>query len=389
MIRPDVSTPRKRIVAATSAMALLLVGYAGTQDYFEAAAFVVRAAGMTGVARSAAALEADAVSEAAVTISWRDGELRGRTYTPSSLSGRPILLVPGVHAAGIDEPRLINFAREIAATGHPVLTAELTDLARYQITPRTTDMIEDAADWATQYWARVMPARDRAAAIMGISFGGGLSVVAASRMGGRVGWVLSFGGHGDLPRTLRYLCTGILADGRVRPPHDYGVVIILLGVADRVVPAEQVEPLRQGILAFLNASHLDMVDKPRAALEFERAKKLAETLPEPARTFMAWVNTRDVAHLGPALLPHVAAMGDDPALSPVRNPAPSAPVYLLHGADDNVIPAAESEMLAADLRARGGRVTQLSTPLITHAEVDHPPEVGEIWRLIRFWAGPL
>ena len=131
-------------------MALLLVGYAGTQDYFEAAAFVVRAAGMTGVARSAAALEADAVSEAAVTISWRDGELRGRTYTPSSLSGRPILLVPGVHAAGIDEPRLINFAREIAATGHPVLTAELTDLARYQITPRTTDMIEDSADWATQ-----------------------------------------------------------------------------------------------------------------------------------------------------------------------------------------------------------------------------------------------
>jgi dienelactone hydrolase len=380
---------RKRIVAATSTMALLLVGYAGTQDYFEAAAFVVRAAGMKGVARSAASLEADVVSEAPVTVAWREGQLRGRTYTPSSLSGRPIVLVPGVHASGIDEPRLINFAREIAATGHPVLTAELIDLARYQITPRTTDMIEDAADWATQNWARVMPARDRAAAIMGISFGGGLGVVAASRMGGRVGWVLSFGGHGDLPRTLRYLCTGVLADGRVRPPHDYGVVIILLGVADRVVPPEQVEPLRQGIRTFLNASHIDMVDKPRAALEFERAKKLAETLPEPARTFMTWVNTRDVAHLGPALLPHVEAMGDDPALSPVRNPAPWAPVYLLHGADDNVIPAAESEMLAVDLRARGGRVTQLSTALITHAEVDHPPAIAEIWKLVRFWAGPL
>jgi dienelactone hydrolase len=389
MMRARMTRRRKRIVAATSAMALTLVGYAGTQDYFEAGAFVVRAAGMTGIARSAAALEADAVSEAPVTVSWRDGGLHGRTYTPSSLSGRPIVLVPGVHAAGIDEPRLINFAREIAATGHPVLTAELTDLARYQITPRTTDMIEDAADWATQYWARVLPARDRAAAIMGISFGGGLSVVAASRMGGRVGWVLSFGGHGDLPRTLRYLCTGVLADGRIRPPHDYGVVIILLGVADRVVPAEQVEPLRQAILTFLNASHLDMIDKPRAALEFERAKKLTETLPEPARTFMTWVNTRDVAQLGPALLPHVTAMGDDPALSPVRNPAPSAPVYLLHGADDNVIPPAESEMLAADLRARGGRVTQLSTPLITHAEVDHPPAIGEIWKLVRFWAGPL
>jgi dienelactone hydrolase len=380
---------RKRIVAATIALALPLVGYAGAQDYFEAAAFVVRAANMSGAARRVAALEADTVTEAPVTISWRQGQLRGRTYTPSDLSGRPIVLVPGVHAAGIDEPRLINFAREIAATGHPVVTAELTDLTRYQITPRTTDMIEDAANWASENWARVLPARHRTAAIMGISFGGGLSIVAASRMGGRVGWVLSFGGHGDLPRTLRYLCTGLLPDGSVRPPHDYGVVIILLGVADRMVPPEQVEPLRQGILAFLNASHLDMVDKPRAALEFARAKTLAESLPEPARTFMMWVNTRDVARLGPALLPHVSAMGGDAALSPMRNAPPSAPVYVLHGADDNVIPAAESETLARDLRARGGRVTQLSTPLITHAEVDHPPGIAEIWRLIRFWAGPI
>jgi fermentation-respiration switch protein FrsA (DUF1100 family) len=132
-----------------------------------------------------------------------------------------------------------------------------------------------------------------------------------------------------------------------------------------------------------------MVDKPRAALEFERVRKLSETLPDPARTFMSWVNTRDVAQLGPALLPHVASFGGDAALSPGRNPPPSAPVYLLHGADDNVIPAAESEMLAAYLRARGGQVTQLSTPLISHAEVDRRPGAAEIWRLVRFWAGPL
>src|SRR5829696_7299718 len=154
------SPRRRRIVAATAGIALLLVGYAGTQDYFEAAAFVVRAAGMAGTARRFAALEADAVTEAQVTIRWRDGELRGRTYTPANLSGRPILLVPGVHAAGIGEPRLINFAREIAATGHPVVTAELTDLTHYQITSQTTDMIEDAADWATHNWMRAMPARD-------------------------------------------------------------------------------------------------------------------------------------------------------------------------------------------------------------------------------------
>ena len=104
---------------------------------------------------------------------------------------------------------------------------------------------------------------------------------------------------------------------------------------------------------------------------------------------MTWVNDRNVAQLGPALLPHVSALGGDPALSAERNPPPRAPVYLLHGADDNVIPAVESAVLAADLEKRGARVLQLATPLITHAEVDHPPVVAEIWRLVRFWAGPL
>ena len=155
-----------------------------------------------------------------------------------------------------------------------------------------------------------------------------------------------------------------------------------------MVPADQVEPLRQGDSRVPATRRTSTWSTSRARRSSSSAPaRCRRRLPEPARTFMTWVNTRDVASLGPALLPHVAALGGDPALSPARNPPPSAPVYLLHGADDNVIPAAESAMLAADLRARGGRVTQLSTPLITHAEVDRPPGAGEIWRLIRFWAG--
>ena len=379
---------RKRIIAVAVPIALVVIGLAA-RGYVEAAAFVVRAANMQGWVRRAAAFEARQVAQHDTTIPSRHGQLRGRVYVPDAVTGRAILLVPGVHAAGIDEPRLINFAREISATGHPVVTAELPDLARYAITPRTTDMIEDAGEWTRTEWSERVPSGQRLVGLMGISFGGGLSVVAASRMAGRAGWVLSFGGHGDLPRTLRYLCTGNQPDGRQRPPHDYGVVIILLGVANRVVPPEQVAPLQQAIGVFLNASHLDMVDKAKGAAEFARARSVGDSLPEPARTFMGWVNDRDVAHLGPALLPHVSAMGGDVALSPQRNPPPAMPVYLLHGADDNVIPAVESTLLAEDLRKRGGQAVSLATPLITHAEVDHPPGVVEIWRLIRFWAAPL
>jgi pimeloyl-ACP methyl ester carboxylesterase len=226
---------------------------------------------------------------------------------------------------------------------------------------------------------------------MGISFAGGLSIVAAGRpaIRARVTSVLSFGGHGDLPRTLRYLLTGIQPDGVERPPHDYGVAIILLGVADRVVPTGQVEPLRAAIWSFLEASRLHAIDIARAEDEFARARELAAALPEPAQSYMHLVNARDVARLGPLLLPYITELAGDHALSPARSDAPACPVYLLHGTDDNVIPAVESILLAEDLRKRGTWVDVLLTPLITHADVDRSPTLPEIWRLVTFWGGLL
>ena len=367
-------------------VAVLLAAVFAADDYIRAAEFVIRASGMQGLPRRLADLGMQPVRDERLTVPSRGGDLPARRYHPRLPSERPILLVPGVHAAGVDEPRLDGFARNLAALGHPVVSVGPPDLARYRITPQTTDMIEDAARWLDAQ--ELGSPRNEAIGMVGISFGGGLSVVAASRLH-NVAWVLSFGGHGDLPRTLRYLCSGVQPDGVRRPPHDYGVVIILLGVAELVVPADQVESLRAGILTFLEASHVDMVDKPRAAGIFDRARTLAATMGEPARTLMTYVNNRDVAHLGPILLPYVSAMGGDPALSPAKSPPPSAPVYLLHGLDDNVIPAVETTLLAVDLKSRGGRAYALATPLITHAEVDRTPTAKEVWNLVRFWAGLL
>jgi dienelactone hydrolase len=376
---------RRRVAVAIVCVAVL-VGVRAVPPYVRGAAFVVQAAGMQGPARTVAGWRSTGVTAMSVRpIPWRGGTLRSRAYQPYREGGRGILLVHGIHAAGIDEPRLVGFARDLAAMGHPVLTVELPDLAHYEITTRTTDMIEDAAAWMMR--RAEFHGGDGRIGMLGISFGGGLAIVASARPAIRngVAFAMAFGGHADLPRTLKYLCTGIQPDGAVRPPHDYGVAIVLLGGADRVVPAEQVQPLRQAILSFLEASRLDMVDKAKAAIEFERAKALEAALPEPSRTYMDYVNKRDVVHLGPILLPHVAEYGGDPALSPARSPAPAAPVFLLHGTDDNVVPAIESTLLARDLRDRGVEVHVLLTPLITHAEVDRAFTTAAVWRLIDFW----
>jgi len=368
--------------------AALLLGAWASNGYLRAAAFVVQASGMQGYARKAAAVETGEFDERALTIPWRGGQLRARLYSPHGTSDRAMVLVPGVHAAGVDEPRLVQFARDLASVRHTVLTAELTDLTQYRITPRTTDMIEDAALWLS---GQRELARDGRVGMMGISFAGGLSIIAASRerLRDRVAFVMSFGGHGDLPRTLRYLCTGVQPDGSTRPPHDYGVVIILLSVADRVVPPDQVEPLRNVIMTYLEASRLDLVDKNESWNTFQRARAMTASLPEPSKTLMGYVNERDVGHLGPILLPYVTALGDDREVSPATQAAPRAPVYLLHGTDDNVIPAIESFLLADTLRERGVEVHQLATPLITHAEVDRSATAAAMLKLVGFWAGVL
>ncbi len=359
----------------------IIAGY----GHVRGATFVIQAADIKGFIRTVAESQTEDVSEATVQVPWRGGMLNGRAYISSDPEGPPVLLVPGVHAGGIDEPRMVQFARDVASMGRTVVTADLPDLKAYRITTRTTDMIEDAAIWLSSSSGY---APDGRIGMMGISFAGGLSIVAGSRpaLRDRVAFVLSFGGHGDLPRTLKYLCTGAVPGGETRPPHDYGIAIILLGVADRMVPGDQVQPLHEAILAFLHASHVDMWDKVEAQREFARAKQLAESLPEPARTLMNYVNTRDVARLGPLLLPHVGELGGDEALSPAKAATPSFPVYLLHGTDDNVIPAVESALLAETLRSRGVEVWQLATPLITHAEVDHSAGAGAAWNLVSFWA---
>ncbi|HEY8536945.1 MAG TPA: hypothetical protein VIL25_10865, partial [Vicinamibacterales bacterium] len=321
------------------------------------------------------------------------GAISARLYRPAGPVDRAAVLTPGVHAMGIDEPRLQRLAGELAASGIAVLTIALPDLVRYRFSLDAVDQIEDAAIWLS---AHDDLAPDGRVGLMGVSFAGGLTVVAAGRPGlrDRVAFTFSFGGHGDLPRTLRYLCTGVEPPGpgdpapvrTVRPPHDYGVAVILLSLADRMVPPDQVEALRSGIETFLTASQLTLVDMALAMATFERSREVAGMLPEPSATLLRLVNERNTAELGRRLLPVLDDVTFPPGLSPEQSPPPPSPVYLLHGLDDTVIPAVETRLLEAYLRARDVEVRALLSALITHAELDRPPSFGDAWRLVSFWA---
>ena len=399
---------RKLVRVALFLAAIAVISGVIALPYVDALALIARAANMTGAAGTIADWRATRfVADPILQIPTRHGPVEARVYKPTNTeSRRTVTLVPGVHMDGIRESRLVGLAEDLAASGFTVLTVASPDLQRFQITPASTDIIEDAALWlAAGQNGAPPPAADGKIGMLGISFSGGLSIVAAGRprLRDKVAYVMSFGGHGDLQRVMRYLCSGNapamppLGEATtdvagaehvgIKPPHDYGVAVVLLTFADQVVPAEQVEPLRQGILTFLTASSLDMIDKPRAEREFTRARDAAGQLPEPAATFMRHVNDRAVDKLGPILLPVVESLEDRDEhkdLSPERATPPSAAIYLLHGAEDNVIPSVETVLLTNYLRGKT-QVHAVLSGLITHAEVDKSAAAIETWRLVGFW----
>src|SRR5688572_20361740 len=201
---------RSRPLAAFAAVILIISGtvYVAA-PYARAASLFVRAANLGGRTETFAnALARPVTAMPRHTVPTRQGAVAAQWYRPDGRVRRAALLVPGVHSMGISEPRLTALAQDLAGSGVAVMTMALPDLMGYQITARSADVIEDAVKWMA---AQPGLAPDGRVGMIGISFAGGLSIVAAGReaIRDKVAYVVSFGGHGDLSRVLRYLATGV------------------------------------------------------------------------------------------------------------------------------------------------------------------------------------
>jgi dienelactone hydrolase len=320
-----------------------------------------------------------------IAVPTRTGAVAARVYRPSGTARRTLVVVPGIHAGGVDEPRLDALARRLASTGSIVVSLPLPDLRRFLITPASTDQIEDAVAWAARQPSLAGGGR---VGLVGVSFGGGLAIVAAGRptIRDRLSSVVSIGGYGDLVRVLQFLCTGVVDAERTIAPHDYGVAVLLLGAAAKLAPPDQAPGLADAVRDFLIASSVQATDGRRAAAIVADLTARADRFGEPSRTLLRAVLARDVSTLGPKLLPFAGELGGDPSLSPERSPAPAVPVFLLHGTTDTVIPPIETTRLAQFLeRAGAPRVRTLISPAFSHADVRTGIGVGDGWALIRFW----
>ena len=298
---------------------------------------------------------------------------RARLYSPVDVTSPPgVVVVHGVHWKGIDEPRLQRFARTIAASGVAVLTPEVRELCDYRIDPASIGTIGSAA--------RTLSDRlgGKPVGVMGLSFAGGLSLVAASdpRWAPSFAFVVAVGAHDDLGRVLRFFTTNEAPrpDGSTLAlhAHDYGPVVLVYSHAEDFFGPADVPVARDALRAWLHE-------------DFDAGRERAKGLSPEGAALMQHVFDHDTAALAPALQAEIARLAPGfAAVSPSAHLADvRVPVFLLHGAGDTVIPSSETEWLAHDTPRAMLRAALVSRA-IEHVELEGDTKLGDELALVHF-----
>lgn len=315
------------------------------------------------------------VEEVAASFSRDGADVPARIYRPRGVAHPPgLVLVHGVHHLGIEEPRLRKFATALASAGLEVFTPQVDELADYRVDPKAIDTIGAAVlALSKQLGAEKV-------GLMGLSFAGGLSLVAAcdARFAPHLSFVVAVGAHDDLARVSRFFVLDQLElpDGSKRPfaAHEYGLLVLARNhVSDLFEEADRYRASE--------ALRLWLWD------EREKARQEALEVSDASRATLGLLFTHQLGPLKPRLLELI-----DRDAHTMEAVSPSAhltqlkvPALLLHGAGDNVIPASETLWLSSHVPP-GELEAALVSSALQHVELEGEPGLSDQWALVHFIA---
>lgn len=325
---------------------------------------------------------ADRVAVDDVSYATSTGPVRARLYSPTEHPQAPALIVlHGVHHLGIDEPRLIAFATAMSACGLRVLTPELPDIKDYHVGANSIATIGESAEWLSRRAASASGTEPQPVGIMGLSFSGGLSLLAAADPQFRhsIKFVFAVGSQDQMQRVAAYYRTGEDARPTGAPellkPHEYGALVLEYEHLEDFVPTQDLVPLR----AVLRAHLYEDLPAEKAATarlsphQAEEARVLMDTTSPFTRSLLAKAEARHVTDMA-----RVSPHGHLNKLT--------VPVYLLHGEGDNIIPAAETLWMESELPTTTLKAALIS-PVLSHLDLDGAgPGVTDNLRLVHFFA---
>lgn len=227
-----------------------------------------------------------------------------------------MLLVPGAAPGGREDPRVIGLATAFARSDRRVVVPEL-EVYDQKLVPQDVDRLVRLT--------AALSSPDRPVVLLGISFGGSLSLVAAAdpRLEGRVRGVATYGAYADLVGVAQAATTGtsVVAGETIPWDADPRAEELVQDELLSLLPSAEAEAVRQA----LETGQTGQLDGPAQTIHTflnnddpERTFVLAEQLPGQVRDRLAAVSPTSVAD----------------ELSDVE-------VVAMHGRDDPIIPRGE------------------------------------------------
>jgi len=323
---------RRRVrlaVAATLAVALLLVGYRCAPTLAVSASLALPATDA-----ALARLSPEPIRDEVVVVSGGH-RIAADLYRLPTVHGG-LVLVHGLSRAGRRHPELVRLARLLARHGRLVLVPQLDGLAAFRLDGAEVDDIRAALDYVGR--------RTAAVGVAGFSFGAGPALLAAASHPG-LALAASFGGYADLRNVITYVTTGVhMLGGQryTRHQEEYNrwkLLALLVGFID--------SRRDRDVLSTVAGRKLADPASDTSALE-------AQLGPEGHAVLRLVVNHEPSAV--PALLAELSQPTRDAlaALSPLAAVARlQSPVLIAHGVADASIPFTESLRLADAAGARG------------------------------------
>jgi hypothetical protein len=359
--------------AAVVLLAALMLGACSPPRALEAARVLADVAAGSGPSR----LKATTPQPQRSTLAGGEpGALLGDLYWPGEPAAAALVLVPGAVEAGKDDPRLVAFANTFARARFAVLVPEIPNLRTQQLSAEDAEPIAAAIH---HFASCLRAAQQPAVGLLAISYAAGPALLAAlaPSTGDLVGFAVAIGGYYDVEAVVTFFTTGYFREGadgrwRHREPNAYGKWVFVRANAARLA-----EPTDRAVLAEIAARKLNDLDAEIADLR-------ARLGPE-GRAVMALLANRDPERV-PALIAALPApiRADLRALDLERHDFSRLPfdLILVHGRDDPIIPASESQALAA--AAPADRTSLYVVDSLTHVELDPAGLLDgvELWRAI-------
>ncbi|PJZ47374.1 alpha/beta hydrolase [Leptospira brenneri] len=272
---------------------------------------------------------------------------------PESLPG--VYIQHGMSVMGIDDPRILELAENIASSDHSVILPELPEVKGLKIEEKTISNIEDLM-MEIHSTKHLFNGDDLG--YLSASFSGGMGLIAASKSNTRnkIKTSMAIGAYCDFLDTVPFVCSNYKVD-------PYAVYVILYNFLHCFEPELSAE-----LQPVYYAAALDNGFKRTG--NAAEAQVLLEKTSKKAKEFFSQVETDETfrRELAKRILTTVPKNLPE-NLSPFYQlETLSGPVSLLHGKTDPVISPEESEKLTQLFQKKGISYVYRSSTALTHGD---------------------